>query len=100
MFDQRQAKAGSALGAALADIDAVEPFRQAWQVLRRDAGTVIANRYDRIAIRASSPARECKIHALARRTIFQRILDEVLEYPDQLVAVPGYDQRPRFVGDP
>src|ERR1700674_2711458 len=48
VLHQRQTEAGAALGAALADIDPVEPLGQARQVLRRDAGAIIANRHDRL----------------------------------------------------
>src|ERR1700722_3361931 len=43
VLDQRQAEPGSALGAALGDVDAIEPFRQPRQMFRRDAGPVIAH---------------------------------------------------------
>src|SRR5216684_3680778 len=49
VLDQRKPEPGAALGAALADVDAIEPLGQPRQMLRRNARPVIANADDRLA---------------------------------------------------
>src|SRR3984957_11061020 len=88
MLDQRKAEPGSALGAALGDVDAIEPFRQPRQMFRRDAGPVIAHGDLRFRLAVGGRAgREPDIDALAGRAVFERVLDQVLEQADELIAV-------------
>ena len=99
VLDQCKTQAGAALRAALGDIDAVEALGQPRQVLRRDAGTMIAHRDARLLLAARPLAeRELDVDALAGGGIFQRVLHQILEHADQLVAVAQHQQRARGRG--
>src|SRR6478752_7038668 len=88
VLDQRQAEPGAALGAAFRDVDAIEALGQARQMLWRDAGAAVAHRDARLAFAVRSFAdRQRDVHALAGGGIFERVLHQVLEHPDQLIAV-------------
>src|SRR5215204_3982947 len=80
---------GAALLAALDNVGAVEAFGQARQVLGRDAGAMIA--HGKLDLGRATPggtvAGEPDLDALARAAVFHRVLDEVLDDPQQLVAV-------------
>ena len=68
VLDQRKPEPGAALGAALADVDAVEPLRQPRQMLRRDARPVIANADDRLAAAVRGLGTlDAEVDALARK---------------------------------
>jgi len=68
VLDEGQAQAGSALGAAIGDIDPVEPLGQPRQMLGRDTGTVIAYRQARLRrAGAALAARQRNIDPLYRR---------------------------------
>src|SRR5712691_7135248 len=96
VLDEREAEAGAALGATVADVDAVEPFGQARQMLAGDAGTVIAYRNAGLAsgLGRIRPL-ERDLDPLAGAAVLEGVLDQVLEHPGELVAVAGHEQRLR-----
>src|SRR3979411_2549850 len=92
VLDQSKPKTGAAFGPALRDIDAVEAFGQARNVLGRDPRAVIAHRHeDRRSTVGSCRRRETDLDALAAGAVFQRILDQILEHAGKLVAIAGHD---------
>src|ERR1041385_7183780 len=96
VLDQRQAKAGSTLRPALADIDAVEALGQPRQMLGRDARSVVTHRHHRLTLAAGLWGRSARdIDALAARAVFQAVFDQVLEQPRELVAIAEHDERRR-----
>src|SRR5262249_42529330 len=85
MLDDGEAEAGSALGAALRHIDAVEPFGQPRQVLGRDAGPEIADADSGLRVPAGCRlAPEGDLDPLAGRAVFQRVLHKILEDAHEL----------------
>ena len=100
MLHERQAQAGAALGAAFSDIDAIKPLGQPRQMFRRNAGPVVPDRHDGVASCGGRGfARERDVDTLARCAIFQGILDQVFEHPNEFVAVARNDERACLVGD-
>src|SRR6185437_16401887 len=96
MLDQRQAQSRAALRAAVDDVDPVETLGQPRQMLTRDTGTVVADSDGGLGQPAADlAARQRDIYPLAGGTIFERVLDQVLEHADQFVAVPQYGQGTR-----
>src|ERR1044071_5747223 len=68
MLDQREPKAGAALGTALANVDAIEALRKAGQMLGGDARPVIADRDARLRlVRRGLHAGRLDVDALAER---------------------------------
>ena len=87
VLDQREAEAGAALGAALAR-------RRPDRTARSGAADARArcrdrSRAPRCAPRARRPTRSCSVDfdPLAGGAVFERVLDQVLEHPEQFVAV-------------
>src|SRR5215204_7356224 len=87
VLDDGETEAGSPLGPALRHVDAVEPLGQARQVLGGDAGTEIPYTDDCLG-RTPAAGADADLDPLAGGAVFQRILDEVLEHADKLVAIP------------
>src|SRR5271167_4530000 len=63
MLDDGEAKAGAALRAALAGGHAIEPLGEARQMFRRDAGTVIADVQDALALLRDKGDVDLPVHA-------------------------------------
>src|SRR6202051_2982637 len=94
VFDERKTESGSALGTTLGYIHAIKSLGQSRQVLRRDAGTVIAHAYLRLGLAVARCGElERDIDALAGRAIFERVLDQILEDAKELVVVAEHCQR-------
>src|SRR5690606_28683026 len=77
VLDEHVTEARAALLAALGNNDAIEPFGKARQMLRRDAGTMVAPRKGRDAL----VPRESNLDVLAGGAIFQYVLDQFLGAP-------------------
>src|SRR5664279_6265725 len=88
VLDQRQAQTGPALRPAVADIDPVKPLGEPRQMFGRDTGTEIAH-HDPDFRRALARQRLTERHLdlAAGGAVFQRVLDQVFEQPQQLLAV-------------
>src|SRR5262245_37256793 len=88
VLDQGETEAGAALCPALAHVDAIEALGQPRQVVRGDAGAIVAHRDTSLA--APFGERERDVDALAGGRVFERVLDQVLEQADELVAVAAH----------
>src|SRR4051794_9560439 len=94
VLDQRQAKPGSTLRPALADIDSVEALGQPRQMFGGDARAVVAHRYHRLAFTTGRVAGGAgDIDALAARAVLQTVLDQVLEQASEFVPIAEHDER-------
>src|SRR6516225_837074 len=88
MLHEREPEAGATLRAAVRNIDAIEPLGKPRQVFRRNSRPVILYGNAGLAqARRRVAAFEQDVDTLAGRGIFQRILHEILQRPEQLVAV-------------
>jgi hypothetical protein len=88
MFHQGQAEPGSALRAAVADIHPVEAFGQPRQMFRSNAGAEIADHdTDFRRALAGCGLGQGNDHPPAGRAVFERVLDQVLEQPQQFLAI-------------
>src|SRR5215211_8872774 len=91
VLDDGETEAGSSLGPALRHVDAVEPLGQARQVLGRDAGTEIPDADDPLA-RTPAAGADADFDPFTGGAIFQRVLDEIFEHTDKLIAVSERDE--------
>ena len=88
VFDEGQTETGAALGATLGDIDAIETLGQSRQMLRRDAGPVIAHADLRLGLTVDrDPELEGDVDALAGGAVFEGVFNQVLEDAKQLVVI-------------
>src|SRR5580693_7850398 len=96
VFDQRQAETGTALVAALADINPIKALGEARQMFRRDTRAVIshADLHFRFAFGRFSGSQR-NIDTLAGCTILKRVLDEVLKQTHQFVTIAKHSLRSR-----
>jgi len=96
VLDESKPKSGTALRAALCNIDAIEPFRQSGQMLWCNTGAIILHRDSRFALstRRFEP-RKLDLDPFAGCGIFQGILHQIFEHANQLVAFAEHDQRAR-----
>ena len=93
MLDDRKAKAGSALFTAMGFVNAVEALGQARHMLGGYARAMIANSdLDPLPLRPGAAYRD--IDRASGGTIFDRVLNQVLKYLDQFVALSRNQQRP------
>ena len=94
VLDQCEPEAGAALGPALADIDPVETLGQAGNILRCDAGPLVAHFQHPIAVarRHFEPYLAVRL-AFFRRAVFDGVLDQIFGHPQQLVAVAPHQRR-------
>src|SRR5215471_6602241 len=100
MFDERETEPGPPLRATVCDIHTVESLRQARDVLGRDARAVVPYPDHRLFLASwASLACERDIDPLAGGAIFQRVLDQVLENSNELVAIATYHERSRLLSD-
>ena len=97
MFDDGQAEPRAAQLAGTRSVNPVKPFGQPGQVLARDAFAVIAHGYRHKWDRANITVVRKPEHGLgtdrdlgAGTTVFYRILQEVLKYLSEFVAIPQY----------
>src|SRR5215472_11464571 len=100
MFDEREAEPGPPLRATVCDIHPVEALRQTRDVLGRDARAVVPYPDHRLLLASwAGLAGERDIDPLAGGAIFQRVLDQVLENSNELVAIATYHERSRLLFD-
>src|SRR5277367_7187806 len=92
VLDDREAKAGAVLRAALPGVDAIESFCQARQMFGRDAAAEVA--HDEGAVLRGLDDRDFDAVPSSRlgpRAIFYGVLDQVLRHSHQFVAISGDD---------
>src|ERR1700683_4097303 len=96
VLDQRQTEAGTALIAALADADPIEALSEPRQMLWRNTRPVIAHAdlYLGLAFLCTY-RREFDIDALTGGAVLNGVLDQVLEQPNQFVAIAQHRLRAR-----
>jgi len=89
VLDDSEPEPGAAFFPARRDVDPVEPLGQPRQMLRRDAGPIVDHR-DGVAPGLAAERGDVlglDLHVAAALAIFERVLHQVLEYLEQLVAV-------------
>src|SRR5262245_37294495 len=93
MLHQGESQSCAAKRTALAYVNTIEALRYPRQVLGSDAGTIISYRYSRL--RRTGCIVDCKrnLDALAGRSIFERILNQIFKHTQKLIAVAAHAQR-------
>src|SRR5689334_3845224 len=101
VLDDRKPKTRATLLAARGTIDPVEALREPRQMLRRDAGTIIAHCYCVAARLSPKRGNVLRLHAhlAAEVAILQRVLHGVLQDVEELVADAPHDRGPGETAD-
>src|SRR4029079_8367459 len=94
MFDKRETQSGTALRAAVGNIDPVKSLGQTRKMLRRNSRAIVP--YCDARFRLAGP-RLCPsnrdVNALADSPVLEGVLNKVFERPDQLVTVAEHRER-------
>src|SRR5262245_39716234 len=89
VLDDREAETRATALAAALDVDTIEPFGEPRDRLARNTLALILDRNKDLAAFAPAPfdAAECDPHGALFASVFDRVVDEVLEHLRQLIAI-------------